>query len=59
MLDHYVVVVEDCVATYWKDLHDAALKSLGLLFGEVRQYKDIVSAWDSMKADRAVTAGTR
>jgi ureidoacrylate peracid hydrolase len=58
MLDHYVVVVEDCVATYWKDLHDAALKSLGLLFGEVRPTKDIVSAWDTVKADRAATAGT-
>ncbi len=36
MLDHYTVSVEDCVSTHWTDLHEAALKSLGLLFGEVR-----------------------
>jgi ureidoacrylate peracid hydrolase len=45
MLDHYVVVVEDCVGTYWRELHDAALKSLALLFGEVRTSSDIVATW--------------
>jgi ureidoacrylate peracid hydrolase len=45
MYDHYVVVPEDCVATYWKDLHDASLKGLGLLFGEVRPSQDIIDGW--------------
>ncbi len=45
MLDHYVVVVEDCVSTYWRELHDAALKSLALLFGEVRLSTEIAATW--------------
>jgi ureidoacrylate peracid hydrolase len=50
MLDHYTVTVEDCVSTYWKELHDASLKTLGLLFGEVRLSSDIVAAWDAAAA---------
>jgi ureidoacrylate peracid hydrolase len=52
MLDHYTVTVEDCVSTYWRELHEAALKSLGLLFGEVRKSGEIVEAWDKVR-DRA------
>ncbi len=45
MLDHFVVVVEDCVSTYWRDMHQAALKNIDLLFGEVRNSAAIVEAW--------------
>jgi ureidoacrylate peracid hydrolase len=56
MFDHYVVVPEDCAATYWKDLHEASLKGLGLLFGEVRPSQDIIDAWAGADVGRVAGA---
>lgn len=45
MMDFNVVVVEDCVAMAWGDLHAAALQQIDALFGEVRTSADVVTAW--------------
>ncbi|MBI2371677.1 MAG: cysteine hydrolase [Deltaproteobacteria bacterium] len=45
MLDYYVVVVEDCVASAKKDLHQATLENIRLYFGEVVPARDVTAAW--------------
>jgi ureidoacrylate peracid hydrolase len=46
MLDHYVVVPDDCVSTYWSNAHAASLETMGLLFGEVTTSRTIAEAWE-------------
>jgi ureidoacrylate peracid hydrolase len=47
MLDHYTVTVSDCCSTYWREGHEAALRTLELLFGEVRESQDVIDAWNT------------
>ncbi len=50
MLDHFVVVVEDCVSTYWREMHQSSLKNIDLLFGEVQRSTAVVEAWKRILA---------
>jgi ureidoacrylate peracid hydrolase len=45
MLDFFLVVVEDCVTTFWRDLHEISLRNMRIWFGEVRPSSEIVDAW--------------
>jgi ureidoacrylate peracid hydrolase len=45
MLDFFLVVAEDCVTTFWQDLHENSLRNMRIWFGEVRPSAEIVSAW--------------
>jgi ureidoacrylate peracid hydrolase len=47
MTDFHVVLVADCVAMAWGDLHRAALAQIDALFGEVRPAADVVAGWRS------------
>ena len=43
--DYYVVIANDCVATYNKDLHDASLKVMGSRF-DMLSSDDVMDIWD-------------
>lgn len=43
--DYYPVVPRDCVATYEKAQHEAALANIDTFFGQVTTSADIVAAW--------------
>lgn len=43
--DYHTFVVSDAVAEYERDRHDAALKSMGMLFARVVQVDDVLGAW--------------
>jgi nicotinamidase-related amidase len=43
--DYYVVVTNDCVATYNKELHDASLKVMGSRF-DMLSSEDVMNIWD-------------
>jgi len=44
-LDFHVFVAADACAAYEPDLHDGALKALGLSFALITNSQDVVSAW--------------
>lgn len=41
-LDYYCVVPKDCVAAYWDDFHEMALKEIDFLCGEVTEANRII-----------------
>jgi ureidoacrylate peracid hydrolase len=43
--DYYVVIANDCVATYNKELHDASLKVMGSRF-DMLSSEDVMNIWD-------------
>lgn len=43
--DHYVVVPEECVATYEKSAQEAALANIDLFFGHVASAREVQEAW--------------
>jgi nicotinamidase-related amidase len=43
--DYYVVIANDCVATYNKELHDASLKVMGSRF-DMLASADVMDIWD-------------
>jgi len=49
MLDYYIVFLEDCTATYSQELHDAALKKVDALFGEVVNSGSVIESWEKMR----------
>lgn len=48
---YYTVMPEDCVASYARDLHEASLRNVRSLFGEVPPARALIDLW------RATTAG--
>lgn len=50
--DYYVVVPEECVATYDKAQHDAALTNIDAFFGHVTSATDVHAAWRRVRAGR-------
>ncbi|MBV8537401.1 MAG: isochorismatase family protein, partial [Alphaproteobacteria bacterium] len=45
MRDYYVVMVEDGTATYSRAMHEAALKNIDLLFGQVTTINALNDLW--------------
>lgn len=45
MMDYYVVVPRDCVASHSKDLHEGSLKNIDHFFGEVADSQAIMKCW--------------
>lgn len=43
--DYHTFVVGDAVAEYEQDRHEAALKSMGMLFARVVQVEDVLAVW--------------
>lgn len=43
--DYYVVVPAECVATYDKAAHEAALANIDLLFGHVTSLREVQECW--------------
>ena len=52
MLDYYVVMVEDCVASTKKELHEATLENVRLYFGEVVPARAVTAAWTAAGSGR-------
>jgi len=50
--DYYTVIAKDCVATYYKDLHDASLKVLGSRF-DMLSAEELTGIWQSEAATAA------
>ena len=50
MRDYYIVFLADCSATFDDELHNATLKRIDLLFGEVANAADVVGCWEKKKA---------
>lgn len=50
MRDYYVVLVEDCSAAYFPDLHAAALRNIELHFGLVITAADVFETWQPLLA---------
>jgi ureidoacrylate peracid hydrolase len=50
MRDYYVVLVEDCSAAYFADLHAAALRNIELHFGLVVKAADVFETWQPLLA---------
>jgi ureidoacrylate peracid hydrolase len=48
-LGFYVAVAADCVASHTPALHDASLKTLGFLFGDVLPKAEIVRHWQATR----------
>ena len=46
MRDYYVVVVDDATASYSRELHQAALKTLDALFGEITSNAALTEIWN-------------
>jgi nicotinamidase-related amidase len=46
MRDYYVVVVDDATASYSRELHQAALKTLDALFGEITSIAALTEIWN-------------
>jgi len=46
MRDYYVVVVDDATASYTRELHQAALKTLDALFGEITSITVLTDIWN-------------
>jgi ureidoacrylate peracid hydrolase len=51
--DHYVTLVEDCVAAYDPRLHDATLTNMRRHFGLVASAEEIVEAWRTQQKKAA------
>jgi nicotinamidase-related amidase len=50
--DYYTVIAKDCVATYYKDLHDASLKVMGSRF-DMLSAEELTGIWQSEAATAA------
>ncbi|MBI3077562.1 MAG: cysteine hydrolase [Deltaproteobacteria bacterium] len=48
MKDYYVVFVDDCSATYSKELHEGTLKNIEACFGIVTTSREILGAWEKL-----------
>jgi len=46
--DYHIIVIKDCVASYIKHLHEAALENIDRYFGEIVSSKDAISCWASL-----------
>jgi ureidoacrylate peracid hydrolase len=46
----YAVLARDCVASHTQPLHEATLKNVEFLFGDVLDRKSIAAAWSSARA---------
>jgi len=46
MRDYYVVVVDDATASYSRELHQAALKTIDALFGEITSIAVLTDIWN-------------
>jgi ureidoacrylate peracid hydrolase len=60
-LGFYTVIASDCVASHTQALHDASLKTLGFLFGDVLPREEIVAHWlgtDAKEGGDAVARGS-
>jgi ureidoacrylate peracid hydrolase len=58
MMDYYIVYLEDCSATFDEDLHNAALKQVNLLVGEVVNSGDVVRCWEKAKGATYVSSAS-
>ncbi len=52
-LGFYVAIASDCVASHTLALHDATLKTLGFLFGDVLPKDEIDGHWRAVRSSRA------
>ena len=56
MLDHYVVIPQDCVATSIRDSHEASLAAMARCFGTVTNADQIRGVWAKQKSLTATSA---
>jgi ureidoacrylate peracid hydrolase len=57
--DYYAVVPEECVATYDKAQHDAALANIDTFFGHVTSVRELEAAWRGTGRPPARSTATR
>lgn len=50
MLDYYIVFTSDATATYDREAHQAAVRTIGRLFGEVCTSEEIIDIWSRVPA---------
>ena len=53
MLDHYVMVLEDCCGTYDQTLHEGTLENVRRSFGVVARSDELMNAWEKALATTA------
>lgn len=49
-LGFYVALASDCVASHTESLHEASLKTLGFLFGDVLPKAEVIDIWQNARA---------
>ena len=54
---YYIVVPGDCVASPAPALHEATLRNVETLFGDVTASADLIALWSGAAGDRLKTAG--
>ena len=57
--DYYALVPEECVATYDKAQHDAALTNIDTFFGHVTSVRELEAAWRATGRGSARSGGRR
>ena len=45
MKDYYIVLLKDCTATVFEELHNTTLKNIALYFGEVVDSSNVLECW--------------
>lgn len=59
MRDYYVILADDCCATYSEEEHRATLHNIATYFGEVVSSVDVIEAWQRTNAAHSTTVGAQ
>ena len=57
MLDYYVTMVDDCMATSDPVLHEGTLENTRRQFGLVASHQEVIDTWEGLERNKKAAPG--